>query len=347
IVVGIVLLQQFLLWTRRRDKQGKTPLLSLKVLDSPQERAAVVCLFLVVGLEAMLNFSVPVYIQIVQGESALATAIAMMPFNIALLLVAVLVVRIFNRFPPRIIGRVGFTLCAIGLSWLAWSASNNWDAMRVMVGLVVFGIGQGALITLLFNVLVSSSPKELAGDVGSLRGVTNNLAAGLGTAIAGALLVALLTASVVSRIEDSPVLPDDASELLDLDDVNFVSNDQLGEYLDGMALSDAQVVEAEQVNHEARLEALKMGFGLMALVAMLAILPAGGLPGYDPKEVPGGIGSAAWSATMGTIRKVDPRRTISKYRKHRESQPAMVDTLRKVDLKRTITQLRQDSGDKP
>jgi hypothetical protein len=47
------------------------------------------------------------------------------------------------------------------------------------------------LVTLLFNVLVTAAPKELASDVGSLRGTTQNLAAGVGTAVAGALLVAV------------------------------------------------------------------------------------------------------------------------------------------------------------
>ena len=61
----------------------------------------------------------------------------------------------------------------------------------MLFGLVLFGIGQGSLVTLLFNVLVTASPKELAGDVGSLRGTTNNLAAAVGTAVAGALLVGL------------------------------------------------------------------------------------------------------------------------------------------------------------
>jgi len=32
----------------------------------------------------------------------------------------------------------------------------------VILGLITVGLGQGALVTLLFNVLVTSSPKELA-----------------------------------------------------------------------------------------------------------------------------------------------------------------------------------------
>jgi hypothetical protein len=74
------------MWTHRRQAAGKTPLLALEVIDSPQERAAVYALFAVVALEASLNFSVPLYIQIVQGQSPLATAIAMMPFNLTVFL---------------------------------------------------------------------------------------------------------------------------------------------------------------------------------------------------------------------------------------------------------------------
>jgi riboflavin transporter FmnP len=41
---------------------------------------------------------------------------------------------------------------------------NDWSSIPVLFGLFVFGIGQGSLVTLLFNVRVMSSPKELAGD---------------------------------------------------------------------------------------------------------------------------------------------------------------------------------------
>jgi len=41
--------------TRRRQAAGKTPLLALEVIDSPEERCAVYALFAVVALEAALN----------------------------------------------------------------------------------------------------------------------------------------------------------------------------------------------------------------------------------------------------------------------------------------------------
>lgn len=286
IVAGIVIGQLFLMWTHKRQESGKTPLLALEVIDSPQERAAVYAMFAVVALEAMLNFSVPLYIQIVQGRSPIATAIAMMPFNLTVFFTAMLIVRLYGKFSPRQIGRYGFILCTVGLLWLAFVVRNDWSAVPVLFGLVLFGIGQGALVTLLFNVLVTSSPKELAGDVGSLRGTTNNLAAAVGTAVAGALLVGLLSAIVLSRVAESPKLTPELQSQVDLDNINFISNDRLQAVLSSTTATPAQVEKAVLVNTESRLRALKIGLLIMAGIAMLAIIPAGGLPNYVPGEMP-------------------------------------------------------------
>jgi len=286
IVVGIVLGQAFLVRTRRRAAAGRTPLLALEVVDSPQERAAVYAMFAVVALEAALNFSVPLYIQIVQGRSPLETAIAMLPFNLTVFFTAMLIVRFYGRLTPRMIGRYGFVLCTVALLWLAFVARNDWSAVPVLFGLVLFGIGQGALVTLLFNVLVTASPKELAGDVGSLRGTTNNLAAAVGTAVAGALLVGLLSAAIVSNLAANPTLPPDIQSQLDLDNITFITNDRLRTVMEGTTATTEQVEEAVRVNTEARLRALKIGFLIMAGLALLAIIPAGRLPNYLPGEVP-------------------------------------------------------------
>ncbi|CNC01262.1 MFS transporter [Yersinia pseudotuberculosis] len=286
IVLGIVLGQAFVVWTRRRQEQGKTPLLALDVITSPSERAAVFAMFAVVALEAMLNFSVPLYIQIVQGSSPMATAIAMMPFNLSVFFSAMLIVRFYKKLTPRKIGRYGFITCTLALLWLAFVVRNNWSEWSVLIGLVVFGIGQGSLVTLLFNVLVSASPKELAGDVGSLRGTTNNLASAIGTAVAGALLVGLLSANVMRGVAETPILTDEIQAQVNMDSINFVSNDRLNSVLAQTSATPEQVAEAVRVNEEARLRALKFGLLVMALLSLLAIFPAGRLPDYLPGELP-------------------------------------------------------------
>jgi MFS family permease len=288
IVLGIVLGSAFLVWSRRREAENKTPLLPMEVVDSAHERSAVFAMFVIVALEAAVNFMVPLYIQIVQGRSSFETAIAMMPFNLTVFFTAILVVRLYNRFSPRQIARFGFILVTVGALWLAFVVFNDWSAVPVILGLVLFGMGQGALVTLLFNVLVTSSPKELSGDVGALRGTANNLAASVGTALIGALVVGLLASMIMRDLVGNPVIPPELKSQVNLDNINFISNDRLLSVLEGTTATPEQVAEAVRINTEGRIWALKIGFLVLACFALLAIFPVSRLPNYRPGEIPSG-----------------------------------------------------------
>ncbi len=262
------------------------PLFALQVVESAKERATVLMMFIIVGLEAATNFTVPLYIQIVQGRDAFQTAIAMMPFNLSVFFTAILIVKLYSKFTPRQIASYAFTLVAAGAFWLAFVVSNNWSTLPVLLGLVAFGIGQGALVTLLFNVLVTSSPKELAADVGALRGTAGNLAASVGTALMGTLVVGVLSAGVISGLTANPVITTELKEQVDLNSINFLSNVRLKERLDATTATPEQITEAVSINEDARLRALKIAFFALGSVALLAIFPSRRLPDYRPGEVP-------------------------------------------------------------
>ncbi|MCF8572103.1 MFS transporter [Gordonia sp. HY002] len=289
IIVGLILGQAFFLWTRRRQRSGRVPLVDLSVLGSSRERAAVYAMFIVVAMEAALNFTVPLYIQIVQGRSPFDTSLAMIPFNLTVFVTAMLVVRVYKTYSPRMIGMASFILTTVALVWLAFVVTNNWQTMSTIIGLIVFGIGQGALVTLVFNVLVTSAPKERAGDVGSIRGTTQNLASAVGTATIGALLVSLLGFAVASSVAEHPELPDDLVSQVNLDNVNFVSNDSLRETLATQTTATpAQIDAAIEVNEDSRLSTLKYGLLILAGLSATAILPASRLPAYRKGEIPEG-----------------------------------------------------------
>ncbi len=286
ILAGVMCVQGFFVWTRRRTALGKEPLVSLAVFGSHRERAAIYAMFIVVALEAALNFTVPLYIQIVQGRTPFDTSLAMLPFNLTVFITATLVVRFYTRFSPRTIGVFSFVLTTVALAWLALVVTNNWETLPTILGLFVFGVGQGALVTLVFNVLVTAAPKELAGDVGSVRGTTQNLASAVGTAVAGALLVGILSANVTAAIASHVELSPDLVAQADIDSRTFVPNDQLAAALAGTDATDAQVEAFIQVNEQSRLQALKLGLLILAGVSAVAIIPASRLPNVKRHEVP-------------------------------------------------------------
>lgn len=286
IVTGIVLGQAFFAWLRRQRNQQMPQLFALDVLDRRSERSAAVALLIISALGPAVNFLIPLYIQIVQGRSTLQTAVAIVPYALSIFIAATFVVRLYDRVAPHQIGRFGFSAAAVGLMLLSFVIQNDWGTPLVILGLVVVGLGEGALLTLLFNVLVSASPKELAGHVGALRGTINNLATGLGTAIASVLAVAALGLLIAGSLAANPDIPPAAIDYLALDDVDFISNDELREVLAGTSLSSDVVDELVQVNTDARLRALQVSFFTLAGLALLGIVPAGGLPRYVPGEVP-------------------------------------------------------------
>lgn len=293
ILLGIVLGQTFFFWSHRRAAQNRSPLLALEVLDSTQERSALMTLLIIGALGPAINFLIPLYIQIVQGRSTLFTAVAVVPYTLSIAASAILIVRLYARLTPRQIGSVALLLVASGLALLAVTIQVQWGTPAVIVALIIVGLGEGALLTLLFNVLVSSSPKELAGDVGALRGVANNLSTALGTAFAGVVAVGLLTLFITNGLINNPVIPPELKVQVNLDNVDFVTNTQLETVLGNTTATSDQVAEAVRINEIARLRALKAAFLILAALALLGIVPAMGLPRYDPSEVPDGTPKSA------------------------------------------------------
>jgi MFS family permease len=286
IVVGLAIGTAFFVWAHRRVAEGLSPLLALEVIDSPAEWAAVVVLVAVGSIEAAINFAVPLYTQIVQDQTSFQTALILMPLLLTVFFTAILIVGLYNRFTSRSIARGGLVLVTAGTAWLAFVVRNDWSTLPVIVGLIMVGLGQGALVTLLFNVLVTSSPKELSGDVGSLRGVTQNLAAAVGTAGVGALLVGLLSSIIISNVTDNPVISAELKDEVNLTNLNFFSDSQVKERLADTTATPEQVTEALHINEGARLRALKMGFLALACLAGLAIFPCSWLPDYKHDEIP-------------------------------------------------------------
>jgi len=288
VVIGIIGLQLFLVWTQRRQAAQLTPLLSLEVLESRQERGAAFAMSAIVILGNAMTFLTPLYIQMVQGRSSFDTAVAMIPYQLAVFLAAMFVVRLYQSHTPRQIARYAFSLVSAGMVVLAFVMFNEWSNFLVVLGLVLVGIGQGALVTLLFNVLVTSSPKELAGDVGALRGTVNNLSAGVGTAIAGALVVGILSANIQRAVVDHPEIPASLVAQVNLDNLTFINNDRLAAAMARTTATPAQAEAARQINADARLRALKLSFLLLSVLSLLMIVPARMLPDYRPGELPPG-----------------------------------------------------------
>jgi MFS family permease len=284
IVLGILLGQAFFAWSNRRVAANKQPLLAMEVLASREEKSAVIAFLVAGSLSLAVSFLIPLYVQIAQGRTPLASAVAILPYAVAVAAAGVVSVRLYDRFSPRSLGVASFIVIAVGLVVVAITIGTAWSIAAVILGLLLVGIGEGTLLTLLFNVLVSASPKRLAGDVGALRGVANNVSNALGAALASVITVGLLGLFLASTYTRSD-LPHEVETRAVSGAGDFVTDNELRSVLGTTSATPEQVEKAVAINKDARLRALRASFLIVGAISLLAIFPAARLPRYVPDEL--------------------------------------------------------------
>ncbi len=113
-----------------------------------------------------------------------------------------------------------------------------------------------------------------AGMFLSARGVAMFTVSALGTAISGALLLFALVGVADGMILDHPELSLPETVALDTTTVDFVSNDHLRAVLSASPYEPRpeQVEAAVEINIAARLQALQISLGGLALIALASVI---------------------------------------------------------------------------
>ena len=153
--------------------------------------------------------------------------------------------------------------------------------------LLLIGLGMGALASQLGSVTVSAVPDEQSAEVGGLQNAVTNLGASIGTALAGSILIAVLTTSFLTSIEQNPAVPaavkTQASSQL-ASGVPFLSDTQLQSALDAAGASPEVASAAIDANSAARLAGLRAALGVLALLSVLALFFTQRIPATQPRS---------------------------------------------------------------
>jgi predicted MFS family arabinose efflux permease len=285
LVVGIVLIHAFFRSTRRRMDEGKPVLFSLDVLRSTQERSIVACMALMLFIGTATSFLLPLYMQVVQGLSGFRTSVSIVPYTLSIFVANTQVSRLYQRFSPAAITRASFTVVFLALTLLAFTIRRDWSQNMVVLGLVTLGLAQGCIVALVFNKLLMSNPKELAGDVGAFRGLTHNISGSVGIAVGTALAVSLLGVIVARDAMASPAFSPEIMEQVNFDNTNFITSDQLAGVLEERGATAEEVDAAVEIYEDARLRALRTTLMFLALLALLALVPAGKMPDFREPDL--------------------------------------------------------------
>jgi MFS family permease len=278
IAAGIILAALFFAWERRRVARQATPLLSPEVLDSSAKRSTASAQLVTVAIHASLIFALPLYLQIARGAAPLASALGLLAYTLSMFAASIFVTRFIGPIALRPLARGAAALAASGLALSGLAVRAQWPQAVLMLGLCVTGLGVGALMTLFSNVLVNSSPRALAGEVGAVRGTANNLGGAVGVAVSGVVLVAALTASLSGLLGASPAVSATLTERLSTPRIAFVADAQFDKLIAAAGASQVEAAEALRLNAQARILAVSFVFFSLIAFAALAFILSGWLP---------------------------------------------------------------------
>jgi hypothetical protein len=287
--MGGLVLVGFMAWENRLLAQGREPLVNPAILRIATLRSGLNAFFFQYLLQAGLFFTIPLFLSVALGLSAIDTGVRLLPLSVALLVTAVGVPKLFPHASPRHVVRTGFLLLFLGIAVLVALLDEGAGAEVVTWPLVLAGLGVGALASQLGAVVVGSVPDDQSSEVGGLQNTLTNLGASIGTAVAGAILISVLTTSFVSGIQQSPDVPDrlasDASVEL-ASGIPFISDADLEQALDDAGVSGETADAVVEENEEARLEGLRAALGVLGLIALLALFFGRRLPEQQPGATP-------------------------------------------------------------
>jgi MFS family permease len=198
IVLGALVLAGFFIRNRRRERQGRAALLSTSLFRNRTSNLALVTQNAQWAILLGTSFTVAAYLQVVRHYDAIQTGVIFTAATVGVLLSSLAARPLARRFLQRTLIASGFVTTIVGIVVLLVLVKGRPGAWYFAPGLFLIGTGLGLMLTPSVNVVQSSFPERLQGEISGLSRSVSNLGSSLGTAIAGTILVAGLADPKVS-----------------------------------------------------------------------------------------------------------------------------------------------------
>jgi MFS family permease len=291
ILGGGVVLRIFMWWELHRVRRGDAVLVDPAMLRNRVLRGGLISFLFQYLLQAGLFFAVPLFLSVALGLSAVATGVRLLPLSITLLLAAAGVPKAFPNASPRRVVQLGFLALFAGIVILIALLDVSAGPAIITWPMLLAGLGIGALASQLGSVTVSAVPDEQSGEVGGIQNTVTNLGASIGTALSGAVLIAALTSSFLTGVQNNPDVPKGVASQGQVQlagGAPFISDKDLKTALDkaGVTGKTADAIVTENAN--ARIDGLRSSLSVLALLALIALFTSRRIPAQQPAATAGG-----------------------------------------------------------
>ena len=215
-------------WLVRRDARGKPALLDPHLFRSKVFRLGISGQTLQQIALGGTMIALPIYLQMVLEYDAMAAGLSLAPLSLTMFGVALLAGRKAGRRRPSTMIMAGFALLTAGLLILlpiVPRASSGW---YLVVPLIICGAGFGLLVSQLNDYTLSPVSQERVSEAaGAFNSAGGSFGLSFGLAFAGAIMLAVLSFTFTTMVDNSTVLPaadkQQVTQVLE-DDAELMSN---------------------------------------------------------------------------------------------------------------------------
>ncbi|NMO53142.1 MFS transporter [Actinoplanes sp. TBRC 11911] len=193
VLAGIAVLALFILWVRSRERKGREPLLEMSLFRNRTSNLGLVTQNIQWLVLMGISFVVSAFLQVIRGYNSIQTGLILTASTVGLLLSSLAAGRLARKHAQRTLIMEGFLLTIAGIVLFLVLVGLSKGVWAFLPGLFLIGLGIGAMLTPSVNVVQSSFPDHLQGEISGLSRSVSNLGSSFGAAVAGTILVAQLT----------------------------------------------------------------------------------------------------------------------------------------------------------
>src|SRR5690606_14115582 len=193
MAAGALVLAVFARQVRAELRAGREPLLSSGILRNRVANLGLVTQNVQWLMLLGRAFVVSACLRVVRGYDAIQTGVVFTAATGGILVSSLAAERLASRHSQRTLIVAGFLTSFLGIGVLLAMVAGTPSAYAFAPGLLLIGLGVGAMLTPSVNVVQSSFPEERQGEISGVSRSVYNLGSSLGTAVAGTILVANLT----------------------------------------------------------------------------------------------------------------------------------------------------------
>jgi len=166
LAVGIVLAIAFVVW----ELSAREPMVPMRLFRSRAFSSGLVASFLFYASMYGTLFLLPQFLQVAQGHGPFGVGLRLLPWTATMFVFAPLGGSLVNRLGERLLVVVGLVLQAIGIAWLALTATPGLAYINLVAPLILAGAGVSMAMPAAQNaVLGAVAPSE----IGKASGIFN------------------------------------------------------------------------------------------------------------------------------------------------------------------------------